>query len=299
MLCLLFLPRGAESPKVEPMKHCSANDGTDIQAVAGSGAHSPRRPYLADPRIVDLVVYKTYADLRAEAAKTYINYLWWVIDPILSMLVFYVVFGLIFQRDAEGFVQFLLTGLVIWTWYKQSVSHAGNSILAGKGLMNQVHVPKLVFPVVTLLTDLTKFGFVLSLLLIFLWLSGYPPSSTYLALPLVLATQLMLIAAIGFTLSATVPYLPDLRLLVENLLHLQFFLSGIFFSAEQIPEQYQFWFYLNPMASLIHDYRSILLDNTWPAWGRLGLIVLFSFVLIAGAVTLVRRLEREYPRVVR
>jgi len=280
------------------MKDYVAN-GVNKKGIADTAAPFTRPRYFLDPRIIDLVLYKTYADLRAEAAKTYINYLWWVIDPILSMLVFYVVFGLIFHRDGEGFIQFLLTGLVIWTWYKQSVSHAGNSILAGKGLMNQVHVPKLVFPLVTLLTDLTKFGFVLSLLLIFLWLSGYAPGSAYLALPLVLATQLMLTAALGFTLSAIVPYVPDLKLLVENLLHLQFFLSGIFYSAEHIPEQYQFWFYLNPMASLIEDYRSILLHNMWPAWGRLSLLVLFSAAVIAGAVALIQRLEREYPRIVR
>lgn len=262
-----------------------------------TAAARPRRCF--DPRVIDLILYKTYADLRAEAAKTYINYLWWVIDPLLSMLVFYVVFGLIFQRGGEGFVPFLLIGLVAWNWYKQGVSHAGNSILTGKGLMNQVHVPKLVFPTVTLLTDLTKFGFVFALLLIFLWLSGNGISRAYLALPLVLAVQLIFTAALAFLLAALVPYLPDLKFLVDNLLQLQFFASGIFFAGNEIPERYQFWFYLNPMASLIHDYRAILLDHEWPSWSRLSLIALASLALLALAVTLIQRHDREYPRVVR
>ncbi|WP_201097460.1 ABC transporter permease [Thiocystis minor] len=249
--------------------------------------------------MIDLILYKTYADLRAEAAKTYINYLWWVIDPILSMLVFYLVFGLIFQRGGEGFVPFLLVGLVIWNWYKQTLSHAGNSILAGKGLMNQVHVPKLVFPTVTLLTDLTKFGFVFVLLLIFLWLSGDGIGRAYLALPLVLAVQLLFSVALAFLLAAVVPYLPDLKFLVENLLQLQFFASGVFFSTDDISERYQFWFYLNPMASLIHDYRNILLHNEWPAWGRLSFIALLSLALLTLVVKLIQRHDRDYPRVVR
>ncbi len=247
---------------------------------------------------MDLIVYKTYADLRAEAAKTYINYLWWVLDPILTMLVFYVVFGLLFQRDGEGFVAFLLTGLVAWNWYKQTVSHAGNAIMTGKGLMNQVHVPKVVFPLVTLLTDLSKFTVVFALLLAFLWLSGYPIGTAYLALPLVLAVQLLLTGALAFLLAGAVPYLPDLRLLVENLLHLQFFLSGIFYSVEDIPAPYHAWFYLNPMVSLIQDYRAVLLHDLWPHWGRLAIIALLSLLVIGLALLWIARQDRDYPRVV-
>jgi lipopolysaccharide transport system permease protein len=255
-------------------------------------------PYLP-PRILDLVTYKTFADLRAEAAKTYINYLWWVLDPILSMIVFYVVFGLLFERGGEGYVQFLLTGLVIWTWYKQSLSHAGSAILGGKGLMTQVHVPKLVFPIVTLLTDLTKFGVVLGVLLLFLWLSGYGIGINYVALPLVLAVQLLLNTACALLLAGIVPYLPDLRLLVENLLHLQFFLSGIFYSAASIPEKYLVYFYLNPMASLIEDYRQILLNDAWPAWGRLAIIAMVSVALLAAGAAFIHSRDRHYPRIVR
>ncbi len=261
-------------------------------------ALKPRRFWLIDPRFVDLLLYKTYADIRAEAAKTYINYLWWVVDPILTMLVFYVVFGLLFQRGGEGYIAFLLTGLVSWNWYKQTITHAGNAILAGKGLMNQVHVPKLVFPLVTLLTDLSKFLVVFAVLLLFLWISGYGVGESYLALPLVLLVQLLLGWSLGILLAAVVPYLPDLRLLVENLLHLQFFLSGIFFSAKDIPENYRTWFYLNPMASLIEDYRRILLDQAWPHWLRLAAIAGFALLLMVLAVSVTRRHDRDYPRVV-
>ncbi|WP_165903345.1 ABC transporter permease [Thiobaca trueperi] len=249
--------------------------------------------------MIDLVLYKTYADLRAEAAKTYVNYLWWVLDPILSMLVFYVVFGFIFHRGGEGYVPFLLTGLVAWTWYNQTLSHAGSTILNGKGLINQVYVPKLVFPLVTFLTDLTKFAVVLCVLLLFLLISGYSPSASWLALPLVLLTQLLLCMALGLVLAAIVPYLPDLKLLVGHLLHLQFFLSGVFYSANDIPEPYRFWFFLNPMASLIHDYHVILLKGGWPHWGRLTVIALLSLLVLTLATILIQRLDQVYPRLVR
>lgn len=250
-------------------------------------------------RILDLILYKTYADLRAEAAKTYINFLWWIIDPLLGMLVFYLVFGLLFQRGGDGFVAFLLTGLVIWNWYRQSISHAGSAILNGKGLMNQVHVPKIVFPLVVLLTDLTKFVVVFVLLLIFLLLSGLWPGISYLALPLLAMVQLMLIASLSLALAGLVPYLPDLRFLADNLLQLQFFVTGIFFSVRDIPDQYQGWFYLNPMAGMIEDFRAVLLHHAWPHWERLGAVAVFSLLLLMLAVGWIHAHDRDYPRTLR
>ena len=251
-----------------------------------------------DPRLLDLVIYKTYADLRAEAAKTYINYMWWVIDPILSMLVFYFVFGVMLQGGTEGYVAFLLSGLVIWNWYRQSISNGGGAILTGQGLMGQVHVPKLIFPFTTLLTDLTKFALVFALLLIFLWLSGYPVGTPYFALPVMLLVQFLLIAGLSCLLAALVPYLPDLRFLVDNLLNMQFFMSGVFFLARDVPEPYQDWFYFNPMAGMIEDFRNVLLHGVWPDWERLGTIAFVASIILINAVALTRRLDLEYPRLV-
>lgn len=258
----------------------------------------PAPALLMNPRLRDLLVYKTFADLRAEAAKTYVNYLWWVLEPLLSMLVFYLVFGLLFQRGGGDFVAFLLIGLVAWNWYRQTLSHAGMTIVNNRALMNQVHVPKLLFPLVTLLTDLTKFLVVLAVLLVFLWGSGHGLGWSYLALPVVLMTQLLLIAALALLLAALVPWLPDLRLVVEQLLHLQFFVSGVFFAASDLPEAYRGWFYLNPMGSLLHDYRLILLEGAWPHWGRLAAIAAGSALVLGGAVWLLRRWDRLYPRIV-
>ena len=155
------------------------------------------------------------------------------------------------------------------------------------------------FPIVTLFTDLTKFGVILVVLMLFLWSSGFWPHWHYLALPAVLLTQLLLNGAVALVLAAMVPYLPDLRLLVDNLLHLQFFLSGIFFAADAVPSEYRTIFYLNPMACLIEDYREILLYAAWPHWGRLGLIAAAATVAIAATSWFVHRNDRIYPRIVR
>ena len=124
-------------------------------------------------RYFDLVLYKTYADLRAESARTYVGFLWWIVEPALNMCVLYLVFGVIMKRGTEDFVPFLFAGVVPWRWFATAVNHGASSIVLAKSLMLQVDLPKLVFPIVSVLTDSVKFLVVFVVLLMFLWLYGF------------------------------------------------------------------------------------------------------------------------------
>jgi lipopolysaccharide transport system permease protein len=247
---------------------------------------------------VDLVFYKTYADLRAEGQRTYLGFLWWIFEPLMFMSVFYVVFGILLKSSPPDFVAFLLIGLVTWQWMAACVVHGGSTILGNVFLMQQVHLPKLIFPLVLILTDSTKFVFVFALLLLYLWVDGHTPSSVYLALPLVLFVELLLIVAISLFMAAVVPFLPDIRFVVENLLQAVFIISGIFFKASDlVPPEYQSYFYLNPMANLIEDYRRILLYGQWPDWSALAIIGSISSVGIVLVILFIRRFEYAYPKI--
>jgi lipopolysaccharide transport system permease protein len=253
---------------------------------------------LLQPRHIELIAYQAYASLRAETTKTYIGFLWWIFDPVLFMAIFYFVFGVLLQRGTEDFVTFLLVGLVSWRWFQNSISNGAASILNGQQLMRQVYLPKLVFPLVNILTDIFKFSLVLALLLLYLWLSGYGMGVTYLALPVLLIVQLLLITALTCLVAALVPMLPDLRHLVGHILQVMLFTSGIFFSGEMIPEKFKPYFYLNPMANLIEDFRGVLMHDLWPDWAALFKIALFSGLLLVLAWMIIARFDYEYPKMI-
>ncbi len=246
----------------------------------------------------DLILYKTYADLRAETERTYLGFLWWVFEPILFMGVFYLVFGVLFNNGIERFTQFLLIGLVTWQWFKSSLAHGEQTILANRPLIQQIYLPKIVFPIILVLTDSVKFVFIFVLLLVFLWSTGSLPGTAYLALPLVLFVELLFILACTLLLAAIVPFIPDLRFVTENFLTAVFFMSGLFFkAAETVPPHLQFYFYLNPMANLIEDYRHILMYNQLPNWTALLVIALVSLAGIVFSAWLIRRFEFLYPKI--
>ncbi len=250
------------------------------------------------PRYLELILFKAYTGLRSEAARTYLSFLWWVLDPILSMSIYYVVFGLLFQRGTEDFVAFLLVGLVVWQWFANSIRHGMGSILGNGRLMTQVDLPKEIFPTIEIVMDLVKFGFVFALLVIFLWIYGFNIGPAYLALPLVMAVELLLLTAFTYLAAAIIPFAPDLRFLIDALLNLAFFLSGVFFSGESIPEQYRAYFYLNPVAGLIEAYRAILMHGVWPDWAMLGKIGLLALLGFYAAQGLIRHFGHLYPRII-
>jgi lipopolysaccharide transport system permease protein len=247
---------------------------------------------------IELVCYKAYADLRAEAARVHLGMLWWVLEPLLYLTVFYVVFGLLLERGGEGFVSFLLCGLVIWRWFASSVSRGANAIPSNAGLMLQVYLPKYLFPPMILVGNTIKFLIVFLLFLIYLITAGSSLHFSWTALPLLLITQLLLVTACASLLAAVVPFIPDLRKLIENGLTLLFFLSGVFYDIGDFPERIQFYFHLNPMATLIENYRFVLLEGTWPDWQALGITLLVSLFGVCLAVYLLTRYDRLYAKAV-
>ena len=247
----------------------------------------------------DLITYKVYADLHAEASRTYLSFLWWIIEPVMYMAVFYVVFGLLFKRgNGPDYIPFLLTGLTLWKWFDASVRAGASSIRANSQLMHQINLPKIIFPLIAIAQTTLRSGVVLVLLLVFIELVGPGISPTYTALPVLLLVQFILTCACAFALAAIVPFIPDISQLIGNIMVLLMFLSGIFYSGKSIPEQFQNFFYMNPMATLLESYREILLYHTWPDWGRIATIAVLSAIFLFITAQIIFKLDKVYPKII-
>jgi lipopolysaccharide transport system permease protein len=109
--------------------------------------------------------------------------------------------------------------------------------------------------------------------------------------------QLLFTTSLTFILAAVVPFLPDLRFVVENVLQAVFFVSGVFVAASIVPEEYLGYYYLNPMTNLIEDYRNVLMYAKMPDWSSLLVIMAISVLGIIFGTYLIKRFEHIYPKV--
>lgn len=246
----------------------------------------------------DIILYKAYAELKGESLRSYLGMLWWVLEPIMYMAAFYLVMTSIKGRGGLDFVIFLLLGLVPWKWFASTISMMCGSIQGNAGLMRQVYLPKWIFLFITVTKSTFKFSIIFVLLLIFLLVTGHEVTTSWLLLPVVLLFQFIVMFGIGAILASVIPIIPDIRQVVDNVMLLLFFLSGIFFDLNEIADETKKdLLLLNPMATMIDSYRRLIqrdemLDfNMLAIWGIVGIVSTITAILI------IRRFDRIYPRI--
>lgn len=253
-----------------------------------------------NPRLTgffEFIWCRANAELRSDLTRGFLGFIWWIAEPIFYMLVFYIVFGLVFAQKGENYVPFLLSGLIFWKWFDSSIRQSSMAIQHNMNLIYQVYLPKFVFPIVSITTSTLRFGLVFVIFLGFLLLLGVEPSLNWLIyLPILLILQLLLMLGMGMTLSAIVPFIPDIKFLIDNGMLLLFFLSGIFFRFENIPSKLQPFFKLNPIGMLITEYRHLLLNGNPPVWGNLIPTLAIALLFLLLGVYLLHKYDRAYAK---
>ena len=246
--------------------------------------------------LLELILFSTYAELRAERSRSYLGLIWWIAEPAMMMGAFWLVFDVILNTGGPDYLAFLLVGLTLWQWMKSCITHGGYAIWGNLGLVRQVRLPVLVFPVVQMLADTIKFFFIFGLLLVILWISGYPPNITYLALPVLFAVTLLFAAGGSFLVAAVVPLIPDLRFVIEQVLTVLMFLSGVVFALDAVPSPLRETIALNPVATLLEATRGVLMHAQWPDWIALLKVGVISAIVCVAGIAIVLHLSPRYPK---
>ena len=171
------------------------------------------------------------------------------------------------------------------------------SIRRESQLMLLVYVPKYVFPAASVLFSLFKQVFVFVLIIALLALMN-PVSPGWLFFILVFLVQALLIVSVSLLLAAIIPFLPDLSVVIGALLPMGMFVSGVFFSIDQVPADLQVYFLMNPMAGLISEYRNVLLYDQLPNFSYLASVSAICIVIMIGSLWILNRFDRIYPRLV-
>jgi ABC-type polysaccharide/polyol phosphate export permease len=261
-----------------------------------------------------LVGYLVQADLKKKGADSLLGNLWWVLDPLLQMLVYVILVSVIFQRPQPDYPLFIFAAILPWKWFTSSVGDAITSVSGQDRLIKQVRFPKLVLPTAAVVAGIVNFGFGLvplaALLLLF-----YPDRiSPFLAfIPLIAIVQLVFTLALGLLVSAVNVFYRDVGNLSRHVLRLWFYLSPALYGAatlqklaESHPELYRLM-ELNPFFTLFTAYRSVIygaetvsggsVPPLAPNWTSLGVLLLGSLGFLALATVFFKRLEPAFAKV--
>jgi lipopolysaccharide transport system permease protein len=239
-------------------------------------------------RLVDTIARM---DLRADAARKGLGYIWWVLEPLLFVLVFYVVFELIMQSGRGDFLGFLMCGKLTFIWFSKSVNQASNSIAANKGLIGRINVTKTLFPLAVIQEGLYRQAAVFLLLLGFLWVRGYPPGLVWFYLVPIMLVNYLMIVACSFVGACLVCVVRDFSMFIALAMTFLMFVSGVFWDARTLGDARTAELVLafNPLAFIIDAYRQVLLHAAAPDWIHLAQIAVGSALLLLVMVLIMRR----------
>ena len=220
-----------------------------------------------------LVVSLVTRELKARYRGSLLGFLWTVLNPLLLMAVYALVFRYYIRFDVENYTVFLLCGILPWIYFSTSLSEGTNSILAGGSLITKSLFPPQVLPTVTVLSQLVNYVLSLPILLFFILLYDIPLHATLLAMPAILALQTLFTWGFVMALAALNVHFRDIQHILGNLLLLWFFLCPIIYPAAQIPEGLRFLQYLNPIGLMIETYHGIFLLGRLPSTLDVAILV--------------------------
>ncbi|MBN1355869.1 ABC transporter permease [bacterium] len=250
--------------------------------------------------IVEIVRYRALIsalvsrELKARYRGSLLGFLWSLLNPLLLMLVYWLVFSIYMRFGMKNYHVFLFCGLLPWVWFSSSVLEGCNSIISGSNLVKKVLFPAEILPIVVIIANLIHFLLAIPILIFFLLVSGIPIGINIVWFPVIVLVQFIFTMAVVLLLAALSVHYRDIQQILNNLVTLWFFLSPIIYPMSGLPsgaQKYLWLMDLNPVAHLMVGYHRSFLQlmddgsgmlsfNRAMPWEGLGGVALFSIVFL-------------------
>lgn len=236
----------------------------------------------------ELLYFLAWRDLLVRYKQTVAGVAWAVVKPLLTTIIFTVLFGRIAKLPSGGveYPLLVMSGMLPWTFFSTAVSESGNSLVSNAGVISKVYFPRLIVPASSLVTtfaDLTISAMILACLMT--WY-GHVPGPQVFLLPLFIVVAAAAALGAGLWLSALMVKYRDVRYIVPFAVQIGFFISPVGINAKVIPEKWQLLYSLNPMVGVINGFRWCILGGEqtiyWPGFlfSMLCIVLLIVFGLM-------------------
>jgi lipopolysaccharide transport system permease protein len=249
----------------------------------------------------ELLLFLAWRDILVRYKQTVIGVSWSLIRPVLTMIVFTIVFGKLAGLPSNGvpYPVLVFAGLLPWQLFSNSLSESSNSLLSNAGMISKVYFPRLIIPASSIVVSLVDFLITLVLLFaIMLWF-GIWPTWRMLFLPFFVFLALLSSFGAGLWFAALNIKYRDFRYIVPFVVQFGLYISPVGFSSDILPEKWRLLYSMNPMVSVIDGFRwAVYGAHTTFYWqGFLVSCLLISVILVSG-VRYFRKTEKTFADVI-
>lgn len=253
-------------------------------------------------RYRELFYFLAWRDLLVRYKQTVIGVAWALLRPLMTMLIFTLVFGHLAKLPSEGDAPYpilVFAALLPWQFFSNALSEASNSLIGNANLISKVYFPRLIIPASSVITSFVDFlisGIILVGLMI--WYR-FVPDWRILTLPLFIAFAFAAAMGFGLWLTALNVKYRDFRYVVPFIVQLGLYASPVGFSSSIVPEQWRLLYSLNPMVGVIDGFRWALLGGeSHISWPGFSLSVFIVAIVLAWGVYYFRKMEKTFADVI-
>ena len=248
----------------------------------------------------DLFYFLVVRDIKVRYKQTVLGGLWAIIQPFLMMIVFTIFFGNLAKVPSDGipYPIFNYSALVAWTYFANSITNSGNSLIQNTALISKVYFPRLITPLAPTLAFLLDFVIAFVILIGMMVYYGIYPTVMVVFLPILVILMMFSASGVGMFLAALNAQYRDIRYTLTFLVQLWMFASPVVYPVSMLPEKYHLIYAINPMTGVIEGFRSALLGTTaFPTQIILVSTLTSIIIFIAGALYF-KQTERYFADVI-
>ncbi len=248
----------------------------------------------------ELLYFLVWRDVKVRYKQTVIGAAWAMIQPLLTMVIFTVVFGHFAKIPSDGlpYPVFAYTALLPWTYFSQAFNRVGGGLVGNASLITKVYFPRLIIPFAMVTVPLVDF--LISLIILAGLMLSYRivPGVGVLALPLFLLLAVATALAVGLWLSPINVKYRDVGYTVPFLTQLWMYASPVVYPVSLVPEKWRLLYSLNPMVGVIEGFRWALLGKATPDFRVVGVSSAIVLALLLSGIVFFNRMERTFADVV-
>lgn len=248
----------------------------------------------------ELFYFLAWRDMKTRYAQTVVGIGWAIMQPLLTTIIFTVVFSYWAKLPSDGFPYpiFAYSAILPWTLFSRSLERSTLSIVNEGGLIKKVYFPRLIIPVVSTFINFVDFAVGLVILILMMLWYGVWPTWGIIALPAFMVMALATALSVSVWLSAINVKYRDVASVVPLLTQLWMFSSPVLYPSSIVPERFRTFYALNPMAGVIEGFRWALLGKQHPDWTMVMISAAVVSILFLSGVVFFKRLERTFADVI-
>lgn len=247
----------------------------------------------------DLFYFLVWRDIKSIYAQTILGFLWAILNPLIQIVIFTIIFGKVAKISTDGvpYILFSSVAIIPWAYISQAISQSSQSLIQGSNILGKIYFPRLMFPITPVLSKLVDFGISMVIILGIMLYYRVSPTWNLLLFPVVFLLMISIPLGIGTWLSSLAIRFRDVKQVMPFIIQMLMYTAPIVYSASSIPEGYRLIYSLNPIVGVIEGFRACFLGTPIP-WIYILPGILTAAILVISGMLYFKRMERIFVDVI-